>query len=321
MRFVTNIPTSVGAGEYTSLLFCDTISWEIQRDFGKTAEELGFDGLSVPDHLMTGNGATTECITTLAGLAGATNSVYLYPKTINNPLRHGPLFAKTMATFDNISNGRLKLGMGAGWHEQEAVAYGYDWQNAPTRLRELEETIEIIKQLWSGSEVTYNGDYYQLDGAICKPEPKQDPHPPIMIGGGGEEFTLRIAAKHADTWNYWGPPHVMQHKLDVLERHCNTYQTNFESIERSWNARCVIRETEEGVEEILDEVPRFRPPEDVSELEDGDYQNLVGTPNDIIDIIEQQAELGIEEVVVEFVDFPRTTGIEVFSSEVIPEFS
>lgn len=319
MQVAVNIPTSVGAGEYTSLLFCEEISWEIQRDYGVAMEELGFDGLAVPDHLMTGDTATMECLATITGLAGATDEVFLYPKTINNPLRHGPLLAKAAATIDHVSDGRLKLGMGAGWKEDEAVAYGYDWDDAPTRLRELEETIELTKRLWTEDVVDYEGDFFTLDEAVCKPHPKQRPHPPIMVGGGGEQFTLRIAAKHADTWNYWGPPHVMEQKIDVLTEHCRNAGTDPAAIEKSWFARCIIRETEAEVESILDEVPRFHQPDDPSEIDEGEYNNLIGTPEQIVDQLAAYDHLDLGEVVLEFVDFPRTTGAELFAERVLPE--
>ena len=319
MEFAVNIPTSVGAGEYTSLLFCDEISWEAQRDFGREMERLGVDGLAVPDHLTSGDNATMECLATITGLAGVTNDVYLYPKTINDQFRHGPFLAKTAATIDNVSDGRLKLGMGAGWKDDEALAYGFDWPDAPTRLRELEETIEVTKRLWTKESITYEGEYVQVEDAVCKPHPKQDPHPPIMIGGGGEEFTLRIAAQHADVWNYWGPPHVMARKLEVLADHCDTYDTDFDAIDTSWFARCIIRETEEEVEEILEEVPRFRQPDDPSEIEAGAYNNLIGTPKQIIDQVAAYGSLDLDEMVIEFVDFPRTTGAELFTQRVLPE--
>lgn len=314
MEFAVNVPTSCGSGEYTNLAFCDGIDWEKQHSFGVAMEELGFDGLAVPDHLITGDGATMECQTTLTALAVVTDDVYIYPKTINNPLRHAPMLAKSMATLDVISDGRLKLGIGAGWKADEAEAYGYDWQNAPTRLRELEEAIELITALWTQETVSYHGDYYTLNEAICKPGPVQDPRPPIMVGGGGEEFTLRITAKHADVWNFWGPKSVMERKLSVLADHCDTYDTDYNDIQKSWFARCVIRETEEAVEEVLKKMPRFRE-ENASEGE----HFLVGTPEDIVADIERFVDLGIEEVVIEFVDFPETVGAELFAERVIPE--
>ena len=314
MEFVVNIPTCVGSSEYSSLAFCDAIDWKTQCEFGTSMEELGFDALAVPDHIMAGSGPTTECLTTVTGLAAETESITLYPKTINNHLRHGPLLAKATATLDRVSDGRLKLGMGAGWKEDEARAFSYDWPPAPARLRELEETIELLKRLWTEDLVTFDGDFYHLEEADGRPHPLQNPHPPIMIGGGGEEFTLRITAKHADTWNYWGSVDLIKRKLDVLAEHCRTYGRDYDDIEKSWFARCIIRETTEEVEELLDAVPRFR-----SENLSADQNHLVGTPPEIVAKMERYTDLGIEEFVVEFVDFPRTTGAELFADSVVPE--
>jgi len=318
MRFAVNVPTSAGASEYSTLAFCDHIDWPIQRDYGRLVDELGFDGLAVPDHLMTGDGATTEAITTLAGLACATSDATIFPKTINNELRHGPLLAKTSATLDAISEGRLKLGMGAGWKADEALAYGYDWPSAPDRLRAMEETIELTERLWTEESVTYDGEYYHVENAVCTPNPVQDPHPPIAVGGGGEEFTLRIAAKHADEWNFWGPVETIEHKLDVLESHCETYGTPFEAIDVSWFTRCIVRKTEAKVEGILDEVPRFRDPDEDDPM--SSYNNLIGTPAEIAAEIEAYREIGVDEVDMEFVDCPDRAGPELFIDEVVPEF-
>jgi alkanesulfonate monooxygenase SsuD/methylene tetrahydromethanopterin reductase-like flavin-dependent oxidoreductase (luciferase family) len=316
MEFAVNVPTSVGSGESKSLPFAEEIGWEIQREFGVALEGLGFDGLAVPDHVMTGNGATMECTTVLAALAAETEDVYLYPKTFNNHFRHGPFLAKTAATIDVISDGRLKVGMGGGWKADEAVAYGYDWPGAPDRLREMEETVRLMKRLWTGEPVDFDGQFYTLEGAVCRPVPRQDPHPPVMVGGPGEEFTLRIAAQVADTWNCWGSPEFYAGKLDVLRDHCGTYDRDYDAVQKSWFGRCVLRETEAEVEEILEMAPRFRP-----EQMDDDVTHLVGTPAQVTEQLEEFADLGVEETVVEFVDFPRTDGAELFVDEVAPAFA
>ncbi|WP_138005661.1 LLM class flavin-dependent oxidoreductase [Halalkalirubrum salinum] len=312
MEFAVNIPTSGGSNEYSTLPYCDTINWHDQQSYAVTAESVGFDGVAVPDHLMTGDGATTECLLTLAGIAGVTDSVYLYPKTINNILRHPPLLAKSLATLDSISEGRLRVGMGAGWKEDEAIAYGYDWPGAPDRLREMEETIELFIQLWTTDRVSYDGEYVSVTDACCLPHPIQTPHPPIMVGGGGEEFTLRIAAKHADIWNFWGPTAVMEHKLSVLKRHCETYDREYNQITKSWFARCLIRETEAEVKSLLKDVPRFHP-DSISETEFA----LVGTPTQVESQLRSFLSLGISEIVLEFVDFPETDGISLFAETVL----
>lgn len=318
MRFAVNVPTSAGSSEYSTLAFCDAVDWPVQRDYARTAEAAGYDGVGVPDHLMTGDGATTECLATVTGLAAETESVTVFPKTVNDVLRHGPLLAKTCATIDQVSDGRLKLGMGAGWKADEARAYGYDWPEAPDRLRRMEETIEVTKRLWTEDRVDYDGDYYALADAECTPHPVRDPHPPVMVGGGGEEFTLRIAAKHADEWNYWGSVETMAHKMDVLEGHCERYERPSEEIDVSWFARCIVRETPAEVEAILDAAPRFRDPDPEDPL--SEYNNLIGTPSEVAAELEGYADLGVDEVVLEFVDFPEATGPELFADEVAPEF-
>lgn len=318
MKFTVNIPTSAGESEYSTLAFCDQISWPKQRTYGQAIEVTGYDGIGVPDHLMTGDGATMECFTVLSALASETESVTLFPKTVNNELRHGPLLAKMAGTLDNVSDGRVKLGMGAGWKADEAVAFGYDWPDAPDRLRAMEETIELTKALWTNDTVSYDGQYYQLDGAVCKPHPVQDPHPPIMIGGGGEEFTLRIAAKYADEWNFWGPTSVIKRKLSVLEDHCETYGTSFNDIDISWFTRCLVRETTAEVDAVLDEAPRFRDPDPDDPI--SSYNNLIGTPAEIVEQLEPYQELGVDEVDIEFIDFPEQTGLELFADRVVPEF-
>lgn len=319
MRFAVNVPTSAGTSEYSTLAFCDSVNWPTQRDYGVRLDELGYDGIGVPDHLMTGDGPTTECLTTVTALAGVTERVTLFPKTINNELRHAPLLASTAAAIDNVSDGRLKLGMGAGWKADEAIAYGYEWPDAPDRLYAMEEAIELTHRLWTEDRVTYDGEYYRLEDAVCKPHPVQEPRPPIMVGGGGEEFTLRITAKHADEWNYWGSVETMERKLGVLADHCDTYGTDPDAIDTSWFARCIVRETEAEVEEVLDAAPRFRDPEPDDPL--SEYNNLIGTPERIVAELEGYEDLGVDEVVVEFVDFPEHTGPELFIDEVAPAFA
>jgi alkanesulfonate monooxygenase SsuD/methylene tetrahydromethanopterin reductase-like flavin-dependent oxidoreductase (luciferase family) len=138
-----------------------------------------------------------------------------------------------------------------------------------------------------------------------------------MVGGEGEEFTLRITAQHADSWNLPSRSaafDVARDKLDVLRAHCDTYGRDYDDIEKSWFTRCVIRETQEEVDELLDEVPRFRNPTETE-------NPLVGTPADVAAEIERyRDELGMEECVVEFIDFPQTTGAELFADEVLPQF-
>lgn len=143
----------------------------------------------------------------------------------------------------------------------------------------------------------------EREGADDRPHPVQDLYPPIMVGGGGEQFTLRIAAQHADVWNYWGDLDMLRGKMDVLHEHCETYGTAFEEIQKSWFARCVVRETEAEVDALLEDIPRFKPANF-----DDDECHLVGTPKQVTADIERYQAAGFEEIVVELSTSPTRRG-------------
>ncbi|WP_137290833.1 LLM class flavin-dependent oxidoreductase [Natronorubrum halophilum] len=281
------------------------VQWADQCNFVTKIESQGFDGIAIPDHLMIGDEHSLECISLSAAFAQLTDEIDIYLNTINNNLRHGPLLAKIASSIDNISGGRLKLGIGAGWYEAEANAYGYNWPDAPERLYKMEESIIVLKKLWTEDSVNFDGEFYNLDGAVCSPHPVQNPHPPVMIGGGGEEFTLRIAAKHADIWNYYGDIETMDNKMKVLSKHCDIYDRSFEDIKKSWFCRCLIRKSQEKLERI-------------QENANVDDSVTVGTPSEILEKFKPYTRLGIDEFVLDFIDYPNKRSAELFSQEVAP---
>lgn len=281
------------------------VQWTDQRNFVAEIESQGFDGIAIPDHLMIGDEHSLECISLSAALAQLTDEIDIYLNTVNNNLRHGPLLAKIASSIDNISDGRLKLGIGAGWYEDEANAYGYNWPDASERLYKMEESIVILKKLWTEDSVDFDGKFYNLEGAVCKPHPIQNPHPPVMIGGGGEEFTLRIAAKHADIWNYYGNIETMNEKINVLSKHCKTYDRSFGDIKKSWFCRCLLGESRKELDKMQ---------------KNGDIDDsvLVGTPSEILEKLKPYTQLGIDEFVLDFIDYPNKRSAELFSQEVAP---
>jgi F420-dependent oxidoreductase-like protein len=165
-------------------------------------------------------GDTLECWTALAALAAETSRMRVGTIVSGNTYRHPALLAKMATNVDIISHGRLICGLGAGWQENEHRAYGMDFYTTRERLERLEEACRVLKALWTESKATYKGRYYRLDEAPLMPKPQQKPHPELMIGGGGEKVTLRIAAQHADHWNVWGGPATLAHKGRILEEHC-----------------------------------------------------------------------------------------------------
>jgi F420-dependent oxidoreductase-like protein len=197
--------------------------WEAVRAVAEHAERTGWDGVWFADHFMPNteeaSGDTLECWSVLTALAACVPRVRLGSLVCGNTYRHPAVLAKTAATVDVVSGGRLVLGLGAGWQENEHRKYGIAVYDVHERLARLDEACAVIKALTTQERSSFSGRYYKLDDAPLEPKPVQDPLP-LLVGGGGERVTLRIAARHADAWNTWGDPAVLRHKIGVLHRHC-----------------------------------------------------------------------------------------------------
>jgi F420-dependent oxidoreductase-like protein len=190
------------------------------------------------DHFMPlGSDPTGPCLegwTLLAAFAAQTKRIRVGVMVTGNTYRHPAVLANMGATVDIISQGRLDFGIGAGWNELEHNAYGIPLYSPGERLRRLAEACEVIRLLWTEKAPTFEGKYYQLHDAYCEPKPVQKPHPPFVIGGGGEKLTLRIAAQYASIWNFaGGPVETFVHKNEVLDAHCATIGRDPATIERS----------------------------------------------------------------------------------------
>ena len=193
------------------------------------------------DHFMPlGNDPTGPCLegwTLLAALAAATKRIRVGQMVTGNTYRHPAVLANMGATVDIISNGRMDFGIGAGWNELEHEAYGIPLYAPAERIHRLGEACEVIRLLWTETLANFDGKYYQLKDARCEPKPVQKPYPPFVIGGGGEQLTLRVVAQYADVWNFaGGPVETFVHKNEVLDRHCETIGRDPATIERSIQA-------------------------------------------------------------------------------------
>jgi probable F420-dependent oxidoreductase len=172
--------------------------------------------------------------TVLAALAAVTSQLRLATLVSSVSYRNPAHLAKMAATVDVISGGRLTLGIGGGWNEMEYKQYGWDFPAQPAdRIRMLEEAIRIALAMWTEPRATFHGRYFHIDEAILEPKPVQKPHPPIMIGGGGEQLTLRAVARLADACNLFGQPDMVAHKLAVLEQHCENEGRDYNQIEKT----------------------------------------------------------------------------------------
>jgi F420-dependent oxidoreductase-like protein len=179
-------------------------------------------------------GPQLEGWTLLGALAARTERLRVGLMVTGNTYRHPAVLANMGATVDIISHGRLDFGIGAAWNELEHTMYGIPFYTTGERIRRLGEACEVIKRLWTEPVANFDGKYYQLKDAYCEPKPVQKPHPPFVIGGSGEQLTLRVVAQYADIWNFaGGPVDVFLHKNEVLDKHCAAIGRDPATIERS----------------------------------------------------------------------------------------
>lgn len=213
-----------------------TQSFPVMQQLAHHVESTGWDGLWLADHFMP-NGEDTsapwpEAWTTLAALAATVERIRLGTLVTGNTYRHPAVLAKMAATIDHISGGRLVLGLGAGWQENEHQKYGIELDEIGPRLRRLEEACQVIKALFNDPSANFSGEFYQLSEAPLSPKPAQS-NLPLMIGGGGEKVTLRITAQYADEWNVWGNVETLTQKMQVLDQHCEKLHRDPAAIQRS----------------------------------------------------------------------------------------
>ena len=289
------------------------------RRIWQDADRLGYHSASLYDLI---NIPTLECWTTLSALAAETQRLRFIPMVLANLYRHPALLANMAATLDVISGGRLELGIGAGGGRRDHLAAGIPFPSTAQRVGMLEESVEVIKRLWTESLVDYSGTHYSLQGASCEPKPVQQPHPPILIGGHGERHLLRAVARHADICNIGSEMTLDEHraKLDVLARHCREAGRDFSDIEVSHNTRVFIGEDEAELEELIRKTAS-RQNATEEELRASLSNAVVGTPDRCAERIRGYVGAGIRYLFLIFPDPAPTRCLELFARKVMPEFS
>src|SRR5436853_5867710 len=224
-------------------------AYEAMTNVAKAADEDGYESIWMVDHFHTvptpSQEVTFETWMSLAALARDTRRVRVGQIVTCNSYRNPALLAKMATTLDVLSHGRLNFGIGAGWYEHEYRAYGYPFPDAPERLRQLREALQVIRTMWEQEEATFEGQYYQVRGAINQPKGVQKPHIPLLIGGGGEKVTLKLVAQYGDACNISGDLETIKRKFAVLKDHCGTIGRDYESIHRTVARMCAIGETDE----------------------------------------------------------------------------
>lgn len=286
------------------------------RVMAKTVDDLEYHSIWMSDHLhgMHGNQATPrfECWTLGTALAAVTKRVKFGQLTMATPFRNPAIIAKMAATLDNITDGRVILSIGAGWHFDEFRGHGYYFGSKSSRSRRLEEAAKIIKLLWNEENPSYFGRYYKIDRAYCNPKPVQNKLP-LMIAGGGEKRTLRTAARYGDMTNYsaWmGTPKDFKKKTDILLAHCKSEERNPEEITKTWAAFVFIDESMSGARakvKAYPNAPRV-----------GENGGLMGTPESIVQDIYKYMDAGVDYFILRFLGGEWEKEIALFTEEVIP---
>jgi len=289
-------------------VFIDQITHNLERIQGKFASAWVADHFIPWARFQSDETDTIECLTTISYLAGAFPKLDFGSIVLCQSYRNPALLAKMAANLQAFSKGRFILGLGAGWKQDEYLAYNYDFPKASVRIAQLAETIQIIDKLWSETPATFAGKYYQIKNATC--EPKPDPRPPLLIGGGGEKLILRLVAQYADWWNFpGGSLENYAHKLEVLRGHCQAVGRNYDDIVKTWATEVVaVAETEAKAKRMAEASP----------FNGG--SRIVGTPDQVVQALRRFTGLGVTYFMLRFADFPNSAGAELFAQEVIPQF-
>jgi F420-dependent oxidoreductase-like protein len=266
----------------------NSLSWDDTLTLGRTAAGLGYTTLWYADHFMPDgpepkDGPVQEAFTVLAALAAAVPDVRLGTMVAGNTYRNPAVLAKIAATIDVISNGRLTLGLGAGWQANEHKAYGIEFNTFGWRFDRLEETCEALASLFTQPRTTFHGKHVQLVDAPLDPKPVQQPLP-LLIGGGGEKRTLRITAKYAHQWNVWGTPDVLAQKIGVLDGHCRDLGRDPKSIQKTAVALLFMTEDAEQLAK-LKAMNTGRP-------------TIVGNAAEVADVMRAYQAAGVDEFII-----------------------
>ena len=297
-------------------------TWDGILGLTRHAEATGWDAACLTDHFMPNTadkvGDHLECISTLSALAVSVPRIRLGSIVLGNTYRHPAVLAKMLTNVDILSGGRLIAGIGGAWQQNEHQAYGIPFFTVGERLARLDEACQVLKALWTEDRATFKGRFYQLTDAPASPKPIQKPHPELLIGGGGEKVTMKIAAKHADHWNTWGGPRILGAKTAILDAHCATVGRDPKKILRSAVMPLVISDDKAEVEKVR-QLARKRMGFDEARAQD---TILGGSVAEVKDTLAKLRDVGVGQVFVPSMFFPKDPRplLDTFMADVAPAF-
>jgi F420-dependent oxidoreductase-like protein len=294
------------------------VEWSTMLDLWRKCDDWGYDSLWAFDHfypIFTGaDGACMEGWTVLSALAHATKRARVGHLVNGNTYRHPCVTAKAAATVDHISGGRLNLGIGAGWFEDEHKSFGIDYKTVLGRLEALDEACQIIKGMFSGEKFTLHGRHYNVTNALGNPKPVQAGGVPIMIGGEGKKVLLRIVAEHADMWNGMGSPEKLGDLIATIQRHGDKVRRDTSAIEKTVMMPLCYTEDKERQNAIAGLLAAIRQ----TTPEDARRMGMIGGKQECLDAIAAFRKAGITHFI--FMSFTpyNVDEIQAFSEEVMP---
>ncbi|NIP37912.1 MAG: TIGR03560 family F420-dependent LLM class oxidoreductase [Candidatus Dadabacteria bacterium] len=289
------------------------------KDTAQLCDDFGYHSVWLYDHILGMGGIEVdiyEAWTLMSSLCSVTKDIKHGTMVLCNSFRPPALLAKMSATLDVISGGRLEFAIGAGWFEPEYKSYGYDFPDTKTRIEQLSESVQIIRQMWTEEKPNFKGKYYSISDAFCNPKPVQSPHPPIQIGGSGEKYLLRVVAEHADEWNC---PATAAEQFDTkyraLENHCRDIGRDVNEIALSQQTVCIIADNDKELEDKISfGKKRYGFFGDIESF------GIIGKPDRCIQKIKENYEKGIKKYTIFFADIMNHDTLNFFAREVMSEF-
>jgi alkanesulfonate monooxygenase SsuD/methylene tetrahydromethanopterin reductase-like flavin-dependent oxidoreductase (luciferase family) len=301
------------------VLYQEDFEYPMIKKITLESERLGFDSIWFHDHLSTK--PILECWTLLSALSSETSKLRLGPLVLGNSYRSPTLISKMAATLDNISNGRLEFGIGAGWQHKEYLAYGYPFPKASIRINQLDESLQIIKKMWTEKETSFKGRYFSLNKAICLPKPIQKPHPPIWVGGKGNSL-LNVVAKHADGCNFnYVSPDKYKERLIVLKEYCRLLGRDFDCIKKSLFTDIHIEKNRDYARLLAHKQATSKPKSLVYRLiRSGRIlapYTIMGNPDDCIQQLQKYIDLDVTHFMLRFPKKNIIKSLRFFSENII----
>jgi len=297
------------------------VGWDQLVELWSKADKWGYDSLWVFDHFYPifvpdPTGPCMEGWTLLSALSQHTKRARLGALVNGNTYRNPCVTAKMAATLDNISGGRLNLGIGAGWFELEHRSFGVDFKTIPGRLQALNESLKIIKGMFTQEKTSLDGRHYKVVDAVCNPKPLSKPHPPIMVGGQGEKTLLKLVARHADMWNSTGDAERMRHLIGVINRHCDIEGRNPDDIEKTVMMGFgyeAPKERQQAMMAIIGAMSGKSP-------EDARKQIMIGSKVECMDTIERYTKAGVTHFIFMSLAPYFLEDFQRFAEDVMPAF-